>query len=322
MEEVKKIKIKKHNIDKSFASYFIKVGGLIILVLYSFSIIYPLVWGFMTSLKSNIDFSYFSRSLGLPNLERSQKEIFELKNYAEVFKYLVFEKSTSFYAGDTLIVHEKTIDIFGMAFNSILLPGTMAGLQSLLGAIMGYVLAKYPYKSSKVIYLFAVFMMTVPIVGTMPSMLEFLRATRLYDTYIGYFCCKFYFGGVYFLVFFSLFDAMPNSYAEAAEIDGANQYTVLFRIILPLQKNVIGTVFLIFFVQQWNQYQDQMIYMPTFSTLAYAVYHLVNIGKVAELATVPGQLASCMLLSIPVLVLFIFLKDKMMGNVTMGGIKG
>ena len=171
-------------------------------------------------------------------------------------------------------------------------------------------------------YMITIFTLTIPIVGTMPSMLEFMRATGLYDTYLGWICQNFHFGGVYFLVFFSLFEAMPNSYAEAAEIDGANQYLVLFQIILPLQINVIGTVFLIQFVAQWNQYQNQMIYMPTYSTLSYGVYRLVNEVKVGNLATVPGRLATCMMLAVPVLILFILLKDKMMGDVTIGGIKG
>lgn len=309
-------------IDNSIVSRLIKFGGMAVLIIYAFSIIYPLLWGFMTSLKSDIDFSYVSRALGLPTIKYSEKEMFQFANYSNIFNYLIFTKDVSFYSAGELITHTREVNFFTMAFNSIWQAGLMAFFQSVLGAIMGYMLAKYNYKFSKFIYMFMVFMMSVPVVGSATAMIEFMRETRLFDTFIGFVCCKFYFGGVYFLVFFSLFEAMPNSYAEAAEIDGANQYTVLFRIILPLQKNVIGTVFLIFFVQQWNNYQDQMIYWPTWSTLAYGVYYLVNIAKVAKLSSLPGQLASCMLLALPTLVVFIFLKDKMMGNVTVGGIKG
>ncbi len=308
--------------DKSIVSRLVKLIGLIILITYSFTLLFPLAWGLMTSLKSNYDFQYFSKALGLPILEHSHDELFRLKNYVDVFEGLTFKKRVSFYIGATPITHNREQNLISMILNSLLLAGSAAGLQTLLSAIMGYMLAKYPYKSSKIIYMITIFTLTIPIVGTMPSMLEFMRATGLYDTYIGWICQNFHFGGIYFLVFFSLFEAMPNSYAEAAEIDGANQYTILFKIILPLQINVIGTVFLIQFVAQWNQYQNQMIYMPTYSTLSYGVYRLVNEVKVGNLATVPGRLATCMLLAIPVLILFIILKDKMMGNVTMGGIKG
>ena len=133
---------------------------------------------------------------------------------------------------------------------------------------------------------------------------------------------KFHFGGMYFLVFYAYFKGLPDTYAEAAEIDGASQFRVLVMIIMPLAIKIMSTVFMILFVQLWNDYRTALIYMPTHPTLAYAVYHVAIYTNKGAFATIPAKTASCITLAVPILILFIFFKDKIMGNVTLGGIKG
>ena len=104
-------------------------------------------------------------------------------------------------------------------------------------------------------------------------------------------------------------------------MDGASQLRIMTSIILPLSVKIISTVWLILFVQLWNDYQTPMLYLPTLPTLAYGVYYVTEIDHSGDLTQTPIKVAGCMLLALPILVIFIFLKDKLMGNVSMGGVK-
>ena len=123
-------------------------------------------------------------------------------------------------------------------------------------------------------------------------------------------------------MFYAFFESLSDAYIEAAEIDGASQLRIFLYIIVPLGIKMIGSVALIHGVQFWNDYQAPLLYTPTLPTISYGVYYLVNVGGNAELKTVPGTITCCMLLALPLLVVFIALRNKLMGNMSMGGIKG
>ena len=163
--------------------------------------------------------------------------------------------------------------------------------------------------------------MTIPTVGIYPSEITLLRNLGLYDTMIGIYIQKFSCYGMYFFVFHAFFESIPDTYSEAAEIDGASQFTIMVRIMMPLAVKMIGTVMLIQFIHLWNDYQTAYLYLPSYPTLAYGVWY-VNFQGGGELGRTPVRVASCMTLAIPVLIIFSFFKDKIMGNVSMGGIKG
>ena len=129
------------------------------------------------------------------------------------------------------------------------------------------------------------------------------------------------FRSMYFLIFYGFFKDLPNTYNEAAEIDGASQFATMLRICIPLSAKMITTIILIQFVASWNNYTVPMIYMPTKPTLAYLIYYLIFVQTGSILTIVPRKVACLMCLAIPILILFIFLKDKLMGNISIGGIK-
>jgi raffinose/stachyose/melibiose transport system permease protein len=93
---------------------------------------------------------------------------------------------------------------------------------------------------------------------------------------------------------------------------------VLFKIILPLVKNTFATVFLIHFIQLWNNYSTPLLYLRSFPTIAYGVYHVAYFISQYEIY----QMAIAMLVFIPMLVVFAIFNGRLMGNLTMGGLKG
>jgi len=290
-----------------------------VLAIYALSMIVLLVWGFMTSLKNYRDFSLFRNVVGLPSLEHSKDEIL-FGNYIYVLKNFNIKKTEYFFFGSRLISHETESGILKMLLNTFIYAGVGSLLSTICSCTVGFLCAKYKFKFSKMVYTFALFMMIIPVVGSYPSMISMLRGFGIYDTYFTHIIQKFTFGGMYYFVFLAFFEGMSDAYFEAAEIDGASQFRIYLSIVLPLAIKIITSVTLINFVSYWNDYTTSLLYTPTIPTLATGVYYLCYEGR-GLFVKVPVQCAACMILAIPILILFIFLNKRLMGNISMGGVK-
>jgi raffinose/stachyose/melibiose transport system permease protein len=94
----------------------------------------------------------------------------------------------------------------------------------------------------------------------------------------------------------------------------------MIQIVMPMIATVIGTVFLIHFIDFWNDYQTPLLYLPSWAMLARGLYSLSQRSQ-GNFATVPYRMAGCLVLATPILILFLIFKEKLMGNLSMGGIK-
>ena len=285
-----------------------------VLIAYMLSMIFMLCWGLLSSFKSQDDFAM--NVLGLPKINAPWKGKDDPRSS---YKYLVQFK------GSKLVSHTRQQSFFTLLSSSVLYAAGNGFLQAIIPAIMAYMCAKYAYKFSKVVYMVVLVVMTLPIIGAYPSELILLRNLGLYDTWYGNFIQRCSFTGMYFLVFYELFKGMPDTYSEAAEIDGASQLVVMVRIYLPLAAKMIASVFLIKFIFFWNDFSSIELYMPTHQTLAYYIY-LLSTNNTPETTsdvpvTTPLIISACMILAVPTIILFLALQNKLIGSMTLGGIK-
>lgn len=291
----------------------------IVLLVYAVSIFVPLVWGLVTSFKSHRDFATWNNVLGFPNPKYSAAEM-KFSNYKFVLENFVVSNRVAYYFGNKQIVNRCNDGILNLFINTLLYAGVGCVLQGFVPAIVGYMCAKYPCKFSSIVYYVTLFSMAIPVVGNYPATINVLRSLHLYDEFYGNFVQQFNFSGMYFFVFYAYFKGMPNAYMEAAEIDGASQFYTLTRIVLPLAIKMIGSVMLIKFVALWNDYQTPLLYLPTHPTLAYGVYN-ISTRTDGDFTRIPVKIAAFMILAIPILVVYSVLKNKIVGNMSMGGIK-
>ena len=291
--------MKKRNLSVLNVSLFL------VLAVYCVSLILPLIWAIITSVKEQYDFLY--NPLGLP-----VEYIFE--NFGTVLEK--FEVNAIV---DGIQVKQG---IWQMLINTLLYAGGAALMATLIPCITAYVTAKFPQKKmSGVIYAIVIATMIIPIVGSYPAEITMLQNLGIYDTLLGIWIQKANFLGVYFLVFHAAFKGLAKEYSEAAEIDGASEFTIMTRIMLPLVRNTFFTVFLIKFVELWNDYQVPLLYLPSRPTLSFGLYFVSNYTG-NTISTVPLRMAGCIIILLPILALFIAFKEKLMGNITMGGVKG
>ncbi len=339
-----KIKKRAKSAKKSVSPLFVALG--VILVIYSLIMIFMLLWGLNTSLKNDMDYNNRHNYVGFPflgdGIGNSKEQFFGLANYKLVIENLKYQRLVSYYRGD-LYIPRETYTQFGVMMgaqtvedlkyeyfpdlivNTLIYVGGCALVASFVPALTAYLTAKYDFKLSSIIFVLYTLMMCMPIVGNQPSQLAFFKATGLYDTMIGIILQWASGAGMYYFVFYAYFKGVPETYREAAGIDGASETRIMFSIYFPLAIKMILTVFLIQFVSLWNDYQNPLIFLPTQPTLATAVYYMTNLAsgtpEAKAFAEAPAKMAASMVLAIPILLLFIFTKNRLMGDVSLGGIK-
>jgi multiple sugar transport system permease protein len=116
------------------------------------------------------------------------------------------------------------------------------------------------------------------------------------------------------------FMTIPDSYIEAAKIDGAGHFYIFLKIILPLSKPVIATLVIFSFRFFWNDFFTPLIYLtsPQLKTLPIGIADFVT-----ETFTYYGpQMAASFISVLPVIVVFFIAQKYIVEGVAASGIKG
>ena len=265
-------------------------------IIYAITLFFPIIWTAYNSLKSMRE--YNSDSFGLP-------QILHWENYVNIFDERVMTVSIPFAIFNTLwrTVGSVTIGIFFTACTS-------------------YVTCKYSnqFKWLNHIYTFVVTIMIIPILGSTAAaydinhnILQIANKPHLWwitwTSGIG-------FG---FLMQYSAWKNLSWNYAEAAFIDGASNFQVFFKIMMPMVKPILTALFVVNFISGWGEYMTTIMYMDEWPSLGYMIYSL---QKRAEYFGMPMYFSVIMVSMIPTIGIFVAFQETIMQNMTTGGLKG
>lgn len=280
------------------------VTSFVLMAVYALIMIVLFVWALFSSVKTQLDFE--SNPFGLPTEWKFSNYLTALSK----FSVPVMENGVS-----------RKVYLPEMLLNSLLYSVGCTIVNTTVTCLVAYVTAKYNYRFSKVVYGIVIVTMILPVVGSLPSELEMARNLGIYDTIWGQLIMKANFLGMNYLIFYSAFKNLPWDYAEAAFVDGASHFHVMTRIMIPMVKPVISIVMLLAFIGYWNDYYVPMMFMPNHPVAAYGLYRFQQATDSA-ISNIPMKISGCMIVFAPIFVLFLAMKDKLIGNLTVGGLKG
>lgn len=269
-----------------------------VLFLYCVIMFSMLGWTIMNSFKD--EFSFMDDPLAFPTSLNFSNYYYAIKNL--VIKFPV------------------KADIIDMFVNSILYAVGCSLTSTFVIAVVAYVTSMYKdFLCSKVIYAIVLFAMVFPIIGSQASELQIVTKLGLRNHMWGMYILKFNFLSFYFLIAHAAFRSVSKVYKEAAVIDGANNFKIMFKIYFPQVIPLLSTIFLLNFVAYWNDYQTPLLYLSAKPTISYGLYLFCSNGGI----TTPAKFAACLIVMIPMLIIFIIFRKKLMGKLAMdGGIKG
>lgn len=267
----------------------------IILSIYAFSLVIPLVWAFLSALKSQIEYSTFNVN-GLP-----EKWLFS--NFALAFTELNVNGS----------------NLFVMIFNSVWYTAGGVLIGMMVSAMVAYVTAKYEFPGRRILYGIALVIMMIPIVGSTPSQYRLYSQLGILDSpaFLVTFASGF---GFNFLVLYAYFRSLPWSFAEAAFIDGAGHVKVFFQIMLPQAASTIGALAIVSAITAWNDSGGPLLFLKSYPTLASGLY-MFQVMTTRNL-NMPVLYAGLLMSAVPMLILFTFFSNKIMDMSLGGGLKG
>jgi multiple sugar transport system permease protein len=196
---------------------------------------------------------------------------------------------------------------------------------NMIGAILSssfvaFGFSRLKYKGQGI--LFALLISTMMIPGTVLMIPQFVgwRIAGAYNTFLPLMLPAF-FGSAFFVFLLRQFlIGIPKDYDEAAFVDGANYFTIYWRVIMPLSKPALCTVGVFTFMNVWNDFMGPLLYLEKQNLRTVALGLQVFIG---EYRTQTNYLmAASTLAVIPMIVLFFLAQRYFIEGITFSGLKG
>lgn len=266
-----------------------------------------LFWAFINSLKTYINF--YEDPLFFP--KGGEGYGWKFSNYAAAFSALkIFREGREIMAPEMLL-------------NSLLYAGGSGVVSVITACLASYILAKYSYlKWVRGLWVIVLITNYLPISSSLAANIKLLTDLGLYDSLLGVIFWQCGAFGYIFLIYYATWKSVSWSYAEAAFIDGAGHFRTMLLIMWPMTRTIFSVLFIQQFITLWNDYMTPIIYLPSYPNLSYGAYQFQFSVADVNIATPPIQIAGLLMLALPVFILFLIFRNKLMGSLTLGGLKG
>ena len=210
------------------------------------------------------------------------------------------------------------VDFLHFGVNSLVITGATVAVQILCVVPAAYAFARLRFAGRNV--LFGIVLATMLIPGQLiflPVFVMFARAGLL-NTHASL-ILPFVASGFGLFMLRQTFMQVPDALLEAARLDNASEFRILWTIMLPMARPTIATIGLLTFMSSWNSYFFPLVWTTTDAvrTLPLAVDRLVRVDEIAPNIAMAGN----MLLIIPVLIVFFFVRRHIMSAFTYTGVK-
>lgn len=191
----------------------------------------------------------------------------------------------------------------------------------LSSSLVGYGFARLRFPGRDALFLLVLSTMMLPGVVTLIPMFVVYSKLHWVNTYLPLIVPA-YFGGGAFNIFLlrQFFRGIPHALEDAARIDGANTFTIWWRIFMPLSGPAVTTVAVFSFMHNWNDFIDPLIYLNQESkfTLALGLQRFLNEhGAEWDLL-----MAASVLITLPMIIIFFSAQQYFMQGIRMTGVKG
>ena len=269
-----------------------RFGAHLILILLCVPALLPFLWMVATSLKG--DTQIFSTTLTWSTLFPYPLHWSNYSGALEAIPFVVYLKNTLLLC---------LVTVVGTTFSS---------------AVVAYGFGKMEFPAKGVLFLLMISTMALPAQVTMVPVFALFRWLHWYGTYLPLMVPSFFGTPFYIFLLTQFYRNLPTTLAEAARIDGAGEWTIFWRIMLPLSKPALITCALFQFMATWNDFFGPLLYIndPSKYTLAYGLQQFLSVHG-SEWARL---MAASTLFVLPIILLF-FLAQKtfIQGVATTGG---
>lgn len=215
---------------------------------------------------------------------------------------------------------QEQYNILGIVKNTFVIAFSATILRLFFCALGGYGFAKFKFPGQGALFAFLLGTMVIPGAVTLVPVYIIMRDLKWIDTFwpliIPGAANAF---GIFFMRQYIM--SVSNELMDAARIDGASEFTIFWRIILPIVAPGLTSLGLIFFMGSWNDFIGPLIYLksPEHFTLPLIIRSLIGpVGRTVY----DVQMAASVISLIPLLIIFLIFQRRFLEGITAGAIKG
>lgn len=266
------------------------VIAVVLLLVYAFLVIYPLIWMVLSSLKTKRE---FTRNIwGLP-------EAFQWGNYVKAWN----------------------MGISQYFLNSVFTTVCTVVLCIAIASLAAFALSRYRFKGDKLIFVLCMGGMMLSPQVTLIPLYKIIQALRIHDTYwamiLPYAAYRM---PITLMLIRSYFLGIPKEIEESATIDGCRSFDVLWRIFLPISKPIMLTCTILVAYYAWNEFMFSMIFIDS------KAYKTIPSGLMVfrdALSTDYALLFAGLTISaLPMIIVFLLMQKQFIRGMTAGAVKG
>ncbi|MBU6333285.1 MAG: carbohydrate ABC transporter permease [Chloroflexi bacterium] len=212
-------------------------------------------------------------------------------------------------------------------FNTVVkyaIPSTIGTVLS--SALVAYSFSRIRWPGRDLLFAICLATMMIPFQVRLVPLFIIFKDLDWINTYLPLVVPAFFGNAFFIFMLRQFFRSIPTELSEAAVIDGANEFQVLVRIILPLARPALTVVALFAFMDAWNDYLGPLIYInnePEW-TLALAIQRMgramTEVGASAN--AYPYLMAVSTIVTMPILLIFFFAQRSFIEGISLSGLKG
>ncbi|MGB3441443.1 MAG: carbohydrate ABC transporter permease [Actinophytocola sp.] len=218
----------------------------------------------------------------------------------------------------------ERLDLGTTLLNSGIFTGGVLLCTVVFGVLAGYALARLHFRGRTLLFNIMLLVQVIPFqLLTIPLYVLIVRTYGLADTHLGM-ILPFAINSAAVFVFRQYFLQLPRELFEAAQIDGASELTILWRVALPLVKPALLTAVLLTFIGPWNEFLWPFLITKQADMQPLAVALANYMSNVAARASNPygALLAGACVLAAPVIVLFVVFQRRFTASNLGSSVKG
>ena len=210
---------------------------------------------------------------------------------------------------------------FDMLFNSLWILFVNVFVNVCASALLAYALARFRFPGCKFLYSVVIFANTIPIIGSGPAAYKLAMGMNLVNNPSAIWLMWASGFDFAFIVLYGYFRGISSSYSESAKMDGANNWTIFLKIILPQVVPCLIAIAVTQAIGIWNNYSISMIYLTDYPNLAYSMFLFKENNFLVE-DSMPIYFASAVISCTPIIILYAASQNLILTNMTTGGLKG
>lgn len=275
--------------SRQTSALVVRWGGILVGLLTAFAVLLPIIWMFLTAFKPESDIVTFPPKLFPTSLT--------LQHFADVWTKIPFGR---------------------LYLNSVVFAGTVTIISLLFDSMAAYALARIEFRGREVILIAILVLLMLPFQVTLIPLYDMLHDWGLTNTLPGMIIPRMTNAfGIFFMRQFFL--SLPKDLEEAARIDGASEWKVFWRIIMPLARPALLTLGLFHFQFNWNDLLWPLIMSDRVESATlpaglalFAGQHTVEYGLL---------MAGAVLSILPVVAFFLLIQRSFVAGIATTGLK-